>query len=152
MNRHTRIAALLALILLTFGVPLLAGTNAVQPQVLIDIPLYRDVTSISYSTNLYYTQGASILFSNITCYSTGTNSQVRQGLSNVTVEVAMSTASGTTGTWVTATAVNAATGTFKVTYPALPSASTVYWQTRLTDVNTNIYYYQMQMLYGTAHL
>ena len=128
-----------------------AQTSSVAPQTLQGISLYRDTAAISYSTNSYYTQGSSILFTNITCYS-GTNGSAVQVLSNVTVEVAMSTSPSTTGTWVQASIMNAASNAWKATYTTLPASATVYWQTRLTDINTNIYYYQMQMLYGTAHL
>jgi hypothetical protein len=43
-------------------------------------------------------------------------------------------------------------GTASVTIPALPEASTVYWQARLTDESTNVYYYSKMMLHANPHL
>jgi hypothetical protein len=148
MKKHI-VIALAAIVLASVAT---AQTSSVSPQSLQGIALYRDTAAISYSTNIYYTQGSSILFTNITCYSTGTNASAVQNLSNVTVEVAMSTSPSTTGTWVQASVMNAASNAWKATYTTLPASATVYWQTRITDIRTNIYYYQMQMLYGTAHL
>ena len=130
------------------------AADAVQPQTLDGVKLYRDVTSIAYSTNTHFTQGASLLMTNMVCYSTadlGSNSVI-QGLSTVTVEVATSTSSSSTGTWAEAAVQVASNGTWYLTLTNVPSASAVYWQTRLTDENTNTYYYQQQILYADPHL
>ena len=132
----------------------LLADDYVQPQSLSAVSVYRDASSIAYTTNTYYTQGASLLMTNMIAYSTadlGTNSVV-QGLSNVTVEVATSLSSSSTGTWVTATVLDAEAGTWTVTIPSLPAASAVYWQLRLTDSATNIYYYEKQILRANPHL
>lgn len=128
--------------------------DPVQPQTLDGVELYRDVTSIAYSTNVHYTQGATLLMTNMVCYSTadlGTNSVI-QGLDAVTVEVATSTSSTTTGSWTSATVQNITNGTWWVIVDAIPSASTIYWQCRITDSVTNVYYYQQQMLIADPHL
>lgn len=132
----------------------LADGDAVEPQKLDGLSLYRDVTSIDYSTNVYYTQGATFLFTNMVLYSTadlGTNS-VLQGLSNVTVEVAMSTSSSSTGTWETASVQVPTNGTWYCIYSDVPEVSNPYWQCRITDASTNVYYYQKQMLHASEHL
>jgi hypothetical protein len=144
----------LLLLCAMLSAPCVYSADAVQPQTLSNLKLYRDVTSINYSTNVHYTQGATLLMTNMQCYSSadlGVSSTV-QGLSTVTVEVATSTSSSTTGTWINATVLLATNGTYCVTIPSLPAYSTVYWQCRLTDVNTNIFYYQTQMLYADPHL
>jgi FtsP/CotA-like multicopper oxidase with cupredoxin domain len=126
----------------------------VQPQTLSGIALYRDVTGIAYSTNIHFVQGASLLMTNMVCYSTanlGTN-RVIQGLDEVRGEVATSVSSTTTGTWHTAAVQVASNGTWHLTLDAIPTASTVYWQCRLTDSVTNTYYYQQQILYADPHL
>ena len=132
-----------------------SAADAVQPQTLDGVKLYRDVTSIDYSTNTHYTQGASLLMSNMVCYSSadlGVSNSVIQGLSTVTVAVAYSTASTTTGAWNTATVQIATNGTWYINLTNIPSASVIYWQCRLTDLATNVYYYQQQMLHADPHL
>jgi len=129
------------------------SADTVQPQSLSGLGVYRDVTSTAYSTNTHYTQGASFLFTNMVAYSTAysTNPTIQQ-LDSVTVQVAMSTSSSTTGTWVNGSVQVATSGTWCATITTLPSASAVYWQLRLTDAATNTYYYQQQVLYADPHL
>ena len=144
----------LASLAMLVGFVLANPDDPVQPQTLDGVALYRDVTSINYSTNIHFTQGATILMTNMVCYSTAnldTNSVI-QGLDVVTVEVATSVSSTSTGTWSSATVQVASNGTWCATIDALPTASTVYWQCRLTDSGTNTYYYQQQMLYADPHL
>jgi hypothetical protein len=131
-----------------------SADDVVIPQQLNGIKLYRDVTSSAYSTNVHFTQGATIQFTNMVCYSSanlGTNSVI-QGLSNVTVEISMSTSSSVTGTWSSATVQSSTLGTWYGTYTAVPAAATVYWQCRLTDTLTHKFYYTMQKLYADPHL
>lgn len=128
--------------------------DPVQPQTLNGVALYRDTTGYNYTTNTHYTRGASLLMTNMACYATadlGSNSVI-QPLTGVTVEVAMSTSYSATGTWYAATVQTATNGTWGVSLQEIPDASTVYWQTRLTDAATNVYYYQIQMLYADPHL
>lgn len=131
----------------------MADGDAVEPQSLDGVELHRGGTEIVATTNTVFTREATILFTNITCYATadlGTNS-VLQGLSNVTVEVAMSTSSTSTGVWETASVQVASNGTWQATY-TMPDANPVYWQVRLTDASTNIYYYTVQKLDTQSHL
>jgi hypothetical protein len=127
--------------------------DAVEPQSLTTYEMYRDMAT-AYSSATYFTQGASMLFSNLTFYSTADlgGSSVIQGLSNVTVEVACAVSSTATGTWYEATVNDATGGTASVTIPALPESSTIYWQARLTDESTNIYYYTKMQLRANTHL
>ena len=91
---------------------------------------------------------------NMTCFSStdlGTNS-IRQGLSNVAVAVATSISSTTTGTWSAAVVQVASNGTWWIALTNLPAANTIYWQCRLTDSLTNVYYYQQQIIIADPHL
>lgn len=149
-----KILALTAVLAVAAGLLFANPDDPVQPQTLDGVNLYRDVTSIGYSTNIHFTQGASLLMTNMVCYSTanlGTNSVV-QGLDVVTVEVATSVSSSTTGTWSEASVQDITNGTWTINLTTLPTASTVYWQCRITDSGTNTYYYQTQMLYADPHL
>lgn len=151
---HNPIKSVLSVlsVLLCLCLPARAA-DAVQPQTLSAVNLYRDVTAIDYSSAVHFTQGAPLLFSNMVCWSTasGTNA-VKQGLDSVTVQVALSTSSTTTGAWQTATVQVASNGTWYATTTNLPAVSVVYWQCKITDVNTNVYYYQQQMIHADPHL
>jgi hypothetical protein len=130
------------------------AADTVVPQALDGGKLYRLTTSIEFSTNAYYAQGASFQFTNMTCYSSGysTNPTV-QGLDGVSVDVAWATSSSATGsTWYAGTVQVATSGTWCCTLTNMPASSSVYWQCRLTDAATNVYYYQQQMLRTNPHL
>lgn len=150
--KHIRLISLICLLTVSLGLPARAA-DAVQPQSLSAVNLYRDVTTIDYSSAVHFTQGAPLLFTNMVCWSTasGTNA-VKQGLDSVTVQVALSTSSTTTGTWQSATVQVASNGTWSATTTNLPAVSVVYWQCKITDVNTNVYYYQQQMIHADPHL
>lgn len=130
------------------------AADSVVPQALDGGKLYRLTTSTEFSTNAIFAQGSSFLFTNMVCYSTAysTNPTV-QGLDGVTVEVAWSAASTTTNaTWHAATVQVAESGTWCCAMTNMPASSTIYWQARLTDASTNVYYYQLQMLRANSHL
>ena len=129
---------------------LVMAADAVTPQTLSRISWVRGVNSVNATTNTLFTQGASILFTNCTCYS-DTAGLTTQGLSSVTVQVGVGNTF--TSTWFTATVQDAPNGKFSCVC-VLPSGSDLfaYWQVKLTDVNTNIYYYTQQKLNLIAHL
>ena len=146
-----KIIGIIAVVLVGSG---LVMANPIQPQTLNSAKLYRDEVSITYVTNIHFTQSATLLVTNCTLYSSadlGTNSTI-QGLSNITVEVATSSSSTSTGTWSTATVQIATNGTWWIRLADIPAASTIYWQCRITDATTNVYYYQQKMLYADPHL
>lgn len=131
-----------------------ADDDTVTPQKLDGIKLYRGGTEVALTTNTVFTQGATILFTNLQVFATsdlGTNSVV-QGLSNVTAQIAMSSSLSSTGTWVEATAQDVTNGTLYCSYPAFPEAGNAYWQLRLVDGTTNDYYYIIGKLLGQDHL
>jgi len=128
--------------------------DTVQPQTLDGVKLYRDVGPVLFTTNITYTQGAPLRLTNVVCYSTanlGTNSVV-QGLDVVTVEAAFSASASTTGSWRTATVTSTNLGKWTFSLTNLPTVSVIYWQCRITDSQTNRYYYQQQMLQANPHL
>lgn len=125
-----------------------AAADAVEPQTLNGVSLVRDATTVAITTNIQYTQGASLLFTNIVCYSDAEGTTT-QGLDTVTVEVGVG--NSTTSTWTTATVTDTDDGTWCATV-TLPEFSSVYWQCRLTDAATNVYYYQQQILQAAEHL
>ena len=130
------------------------AADSVVPQSLDGAKLYRDATSVEFSTNAIYAQGASFLFTNMVCYSTAysTNPTI-QKLSGVTVELTWATSSSSTGNvWKAGTVQNASAGTWCCSMTNMPASSAVYWQCRITDASTNVYYYQQQMLRSNAHL
>lgn len=139
--------------LAAFGVRAFAA-DYVQPQAINGASLYREATSIAYTTNVYFTQGASLLFTNMVAYSTadlGTNSVV-QGLDGVTIQVGVSESATATGVWYTGAAISAAAGTWTATVTNVPAVSSVYWQLKLTDASTNVYYYEKQIIRANTHL
>ena len=124
------------------------AADAVQPQTVTGVRLLRDATTVALTTNVYFTQGASLLFSNVLCCADATGA-VTQGLSQVTVDLAVG--NSTTATWYSASVSSTNGGTFNATV-ILPAYESIYWQVRLTDVNTNVYYYGQQTLRASAHL
>lgn len=131
-----------------------AAGDTVAPQTLSGAALYRDTVAIGYSSTTHFTQGAPLMMTGMQCFATanlGTNSVI-QGLSNVTVSVATSVSSTSTGTWSAATVQVSSNGTWWISLTNLPTSSTIYWQCRLTDSLTNVYYYQQQIIKADPHL
>jgi hypothetical protein len=124
------------------------AVDAVQPQTLSGATLVRGATSVITTTNTLFVSGATILFTNCVTYSdTGSTTQ---GLSSVTVQVGVGSYSSSI--WYTATVTDAANGKFTCTAAIPASQDFTLWQVKLTDVNTNIYYYPAQRLNLISHL
>ena len=64
--KRLSILSILSLCLLSSAL----ADDTVAPQTLSGVALYRDVVTINYSTNVHYTQGASLRMTNMQCYST----------------------------------------------------------------------------------
>lgn len=141
------LTAALTAVLITAGA--LVGGDYVQPQTLDGATLTRAATAISYTTNTQYTGGAPLFFTNLLLLAEG---GATQGLSEVTVELAASASSTSTGVW-TEVSVQSTNG---LVYGSLDlptsTGSSIYWQARITDADTNVYYYIKNLLYVGGHL
>jgi hypothetical protein len=138
----------LAAVILCLALGALAA-DKVAPQSVTATNL-RATVSNPFTSDTLYTAGSSILFTNCVAYSgAGTNS-AKQGLSGVTMKLIVS--DGTTTTTNTATAISTNGGTWTATATLPDTTSSVFWQLKLTDAQTNIYYYGKQILKTQKHL
>lgn len=118
----------------------------------IEVDDLRGKTSIEETTTSKYTQGASILFTNCAAYAGSTTNAARQDLTAVTAELLISSASSGGSVETNAvTAINATNGTWWAA-GTVPASDPMYWQLRLTDANTNIYYYLQEKIPTQDHL
>jgi hypothetical protein len=118
------------------------AVDSVQPQTLSGVRNLRDQATIAGTTNIALAQGATLRFTNCLAYADATGSVV-QGLDGVTCDVGVG--SSTTSIWYRVTVQSAAQGKW-AGHVTLPRIETIYWQLRLTDAATNIYYYPQQSL------
>ena len=128
---------------------LLAADDTIAPQS-VTVTNWRDTATIEYSSPIIFVQEATMQWNlYLASVAASSNGYTAQGLSNVTVQVAVGTI--TTSIVYTARIIDATNGQARVSAP-LPAASKVYWQARATDANTNVYYYQQQMLHAEPSL
>lgn len=126
-----------------------SAADPVAPQTVAATNL-RATVSVEYTCNTIYTAGSTVLFTNCVAYSgAGTNSAV-QKLNGVTLKLLLS--DGTTTSTNTATSVSTNAGTWKATVMLPDNPNSIYWQLKITDANTNTYYYGKQMLRAQKHL
>jgi len=138
------IIPMMVLLAFTASVVVAATTNSVLPQSLSSVPLIRGAAPYAFTVGTPFTGGASLLFTNCETFA-DTLGVVTQQLSNVVVEVGVGYT--TAATWYPATVNNATNGLFScLTQIPTNSNQSVYWQVRLTDIHTNVYYYPIQQL------
>jgi len=121
----------------------LFAQDVVVPQSL-SVTNWRDTVSIEYSSEVVYVQGATLRLNlALASVASSTNGFTAQGLDEVAVAVTVGNT--TTSTVYSATVLDVTNGTARADV-LLPAMSKAYWQVRITDVNTNVYYYQQQII------
>jgi len=120
----------------------LAG-DGVAPQTVTCTNL-RDVASTEYAARGTYIGGRTILWTNCVAYSGGSTSSPVQGLSNVTVRVAIGERNRSTN--YTGGVISPTAGTWWCLGTVPTNISPIYFQLTITDENTNTYSYPQQLL------
>jgi hypothetical protein len=115
------------------------GSDAVEPTS-ITFTNSRTEGMIPLPGDPTYYSGTTLVFSNCVCLGTGA---VVQGLENVTIEVRVGSTT-TNIAYVGATNAGATAWSASVTVPT--NMTVGYIQTKLTDVNTNIFIYSWKTL------
>lgn len=121
-----------------------AAASAVAPQTLSSVPLIRGAAPYAFTVSSSFTAGAPLLFSNCVTFADVAGTITQQ---LVSVNVQIGVGYSTTATWYTAAVTDPTRGIFScLTQIPTSTSQSVYWQCKLTDVNTNIYYYPIQQL------
>ena len=142
-----RIAVVIAALLFCVW-PARAG-DAVQPAS-VTINSYRTEGVSTLSAQEYYI-GDTLRFTNCVAWASGTDTNgVRQGLSNVTVQVTLGTQ--TTGTTYTESVSDASKWLWSCDTTVPDLTGQVYMQLRLTDENTNSFTYPWKTVQRKARL
>ena len=124
------------------------ASDAVVPQGITGSKWVRGLNTTITTTSTVFTAGATInLVGN--CYADG--GSTTQGLAGVTVQIIIAGGSST-GVWYTATVTSAPNGAWTCTASMPPTGDYAFWQVKLTDVNTNVFYYMPQRFIMIPHL